>query len=449
MRFFERFVNQAPYQYSRPTGMLEALAELEAHGVERGGAESAEKGRLAAAKLKQIHNGELPASAMSDRELRALAWALNDGSQPISAGPALKTALMFYRSTCRPKQLNGLIHGFFHARGLPTEYYGAWAEVVRHHLATYNGNYEFLVHWKRFAPLVFAPDAAAQIGRWCLAQPAGIEASFQALRIPLASDVGERSLKGVVLAVAAAADFPARTEECLHLAEARGLGMLKFALDTFLRTFARKAALPPHKALITVAIRKLGDPRLKRNVEWGDVSDEARRKLESWLSREDLDLFFRSVAMDDDRRQFWLRYVDQMTYSRLVLGAYTLNASDPAIKDFLKQGRHARLDDSDPEVSAFIFQIGAYMFVEFSQTGDACYMYEATTHPLDLNLPVYVKKLSRKGGATGVGSQLKVKLGNWMPPGYPDNNRDNRILHMSNWYQAATRKLSFLGIRRK
>lgn len=47
-----------------------------------------------------------------------------------------------------------------------------------------------------------------------------------------------------------------------------------------------------------------------------------------------------------------------------------------------EKSRISRLDGGGGRINAFIIKIGQYYFVEFGETGDACYGYSKTTYPL-------------------------------------------------------------------
>jgi hypothetical protein len=49
-----------------------------------------------------------------------------------------------------------------------------------------------------------------------------------------------------------------------------------------------------------------------------------------------------------------------------------------------KKGRYSRLDGGGGSKNAFIMRIGLYYFVEFGETGDACYGYSTGNEPFRL-----------------------------------------------------------------
>src|SRR5207249_273398 len=65
-----------------------------------------------------------------------------------------------------------------------------------------------------------------------------------------------------------------------------------------------------------------GDPRLpSKRPNWEAVDPAARQRVVAWLSRQDL-LFFYNFVIERDphgRKPFWLRYIDQVQDSNVVL----------------------------------------------------------------------------------------------------------------------------------
>lgn len=445
--FFNEFLNKAPRTYTPPLALMEANQFLVAQAAAPSRYDTRDRLNEVAKKLQRVIDLEVAPSSFSDREIRSLAWALNHGEPPLSQGPALKAALdIFFLHQCEPKKLNGLISTFLSAKDVPIENLAAWAKVIHLHLVLYKGQLDELLHWKRHAALVFAPDAANKVGKWCLEHDGSLADAFKTLRLPVGSSVGTLAVQSVIRAVAGSSQFPRRIDEVLKLVEPLGMKPIKQAIEAFLERFALNPGIEPFAPLIDLALLHLGDPRLKRNTQWLDISERARKRMISWIAHRDLNLFFRAVAMDDDRRQFWLRYVDQITYSRLVLGDDVARRSDPAIHEFLKQKLHARLQDGDPSVSAFIIQIQDILFVEFSQSGDACYMYRYDEHQIDLELPSYVRSELRRQWGQSRGSVLKNRIPDWIRNPNWTRSRDNRIVHQGAWQYNAASKLRILGI---
>lgn len=139
------------------------------------------------------------------------------------------------------------------------------------------------------------------------------------------------------------------------------------------------------KLLIDLALktRALGDPRLRVG-QWQNVPAEARDLVTQWLSEEDLRFFFDLLMQDrrdqQQRRRFWIRYVNRALRSRVVIGRRDHDRLRPKLDEIRARGRtYARMGGaggSNAHVSAFIMDFGEVTIVEFSQPNSACYIYK-------------------------------------------------------------------------
>ncbi len=124
---------------------------------------------------------------------------------------------------------------------------------------------------------------------------------------------------------------------------------------------------------------RLGDPRLPRNIKnWLGIQ-EARQRLLQWLSQLDIIFFFDHVlpngADPHGRKAFWLQYVSCKPISRPLL-----NWDDEDRLRVTMQSRQEQLGHfghvRGRETSAFLLDFGPVVVVEFSQVGNACFLYE-------------------------------------------------------------------------
>lgn len=119
---------------------------------------------------------------------------------------------------------------------------------------------------------------------------------------------------------------------------------------------------------------ELGDPRFTRYaVRWNGVSDESRRVFLSWLAEKDLNLFFEIIektAVDRMwryRKDFWGRYLPFITNTWVFFGRTAIRYADQVRHSRMSYGKLGKM--CDPEHSVFAFQIGRYVFVEWSHNG--------------------------------------------------------------------------------
>jgi hypothetical protein len=182
------------------------------------------------------------------------------------------------------------------------------------------------------------------------------------------------------------------------------------------------------------------NPKLKAAgiaTAWNQVSEAVWRMVMGWVNERNLRDFFDILAArrhaDHGRLKFWSRYMNQISWTRLVFGSETIwqrnhNAGVRALLES-EEGAFATLQgNTDGELDAFLMKIGNYIFVEFSKTGNGAYFYEVSDTRLDQNAPTY----------RGTTADLKSGY-------YP--NRTPHIRHTGGWEYTAELKLMELGIK--
>lgn len=120
--------------------------------------------------------------------------------------------------------------------------------------------------------------------------------------------------------------------------------------------------------------KELGDPRFtKYAVRWNKVSNKSRRTFLSWLAEKDLNLFFKIIektavdSMWSYRRNFWIRYLPYITNTWVFFGKEAIYYADQITNSRNSYGRLGKM--CLPDHSVFAFQIGRYLFVEWSHNG--------------------------------------------------------------------------------
>ncbi len=184
-----------------------------------------------------------------------------------------------------------------------------------------------------------------------------------------------------------------------------------------------------HQEIKDFALAHWKNPQIKSSSRWGLVSDSVRKMVSQWFAKEDLLLFFSLLqdtgSVDKARLNFWLNFVDQIDFTRIVMGNDALFRRDSDFVDFRNKnkGRFSELVGGATSNNAFIMRIGQYYFVEFSETGNACYIYDSS----QLSFDPEAKQLRLL--------ELKNK-----------RYAIDRILHLSDWVYSALMKLGKLGI---
>ncbi|MFM8316488.1 MAG: EH signature domain-containing protein, partial [Deltaproteobacteria bacterium] len=122
----------------------------------------------------------------------------------------------------------------------------------------------------------------------------------------------------------------------------------------------------------------LGDPRISPE-NWAGIEESATTRVIQWLSREDINFFFELLLRDKDdkhgRKAFWLQYVDKVARSRALISKEDIRDHSVRLREMEEKGRsYGRLDGVNSS-SSFILDFGRVVVVEFSEVGNACYIY--------------------------------------------------------------------------
>jgi hypothetical protein len=141
-----------------------------------------------------------------------------------------------------------------------------------------------------------------------------------------------------------------------------------------------------HDLLLSALLFSWGSPQLDSAVQWSNVSKEAKAIACGWLAQEDLEDFYhvchQNGEVDNRRLRYWLRFKNQMSFTKIVLGEAITSSRSQDYVDFRKRKR-GRLGDLTDDYfnNAIIIQIRGWVFAEFSQVNNACYPYKLECCP--------------------------------------------------------------------
>lgn len=186
-----------------------------------------------------------------------------------------------------------------------------------------------------------------------------------------------------------------------------------------------------HTALKLAALEYWDNPQLKsQQNKWHQyVAEPVAAMVRGWLAKQDLMHFFELLRgngdVDQARLHYWLRFANQMGFTRIVMGP---DAWQDRGSDFVKfreenKGRLSYLRAGRSFDNAMIMQINDYLFVEFSGTGNAMYAYRAGQAPfnpesrtLDINyhLKDQGRCVLRMPHAPRAEGYNKVRITGWM-----------------------------------
>lgn len=186
-----------------------------------------------------------------------------------------------------------------------------------------------------------------------------------------------------------------------------------------------------HSALKQAALEFWDNPQLKsQQNKWHQyVSEPVAAMVRGWLAKQDLTHFFELLRgngdVDQARLHYWLRFANQMGFTRIVMGP---DAWQDRGSDFVKfreenKGRLSYLRGGRSFDNAMIMQINDYLFVEFSGTGNAMYAYrighapfnpESRTIDINIHLKDQGRCALRLPHAPRAEGYNKVRITGWM-----------------------------------
>lgn len=165
----------------------------------------------------------------------------------------------------------------------------------------------------------------------------------------------------------------------ISLAEQNSLytrDILSALLDRYAKTSERDKV---HETLKQMALAQWGNPQYDSSAGWNNVNPDTKRMVVQWFVQADLEAFFKlfSRTADVNRFNYWIKFIDKITFSQIFLGPSALNSQQVQHKKFreMNRGRLKELIGSTHTNNAFLLKIDNVYVVDFSDTGNACYAY--------------------------------------------------------------------------
>lgn len=336
----------------------------------------------------------------SKSNIRRLSWSLNFGDDPIinNIDELNYTLKLFLPKKITKKMIMGLIFSYFYCCNKDERILEILQTRIRLVLKYYEKKQTSLTHWQDNAYTIFSRDSIVNIAKTVI-QSAEIAGALEYFKIPTDSYYYQRCLTKIADKFVENNEFYKQINELILLLEKDAtISTLQTCIDSLLHGLIVLGKKEIQHELCSFALKHFGDPRISRSVRWNVITQESKNLVIQWVSTSDITLFFDAVAMDVRRKNFWLKYVEFIEYSKLVFGSKTLQSSDPAICKFIEEKRHAKLCECLNSDCAFIIKIGNIVVVEFNQTGNACYIYYANTIPFSLDEITYAKPKIRNQG---------------------------------------------------
>jgi len=198
-------------------------------------------------------------------------------------------------------------------------------------------------------------------------------------------------------------------------------------LAALLERYTHSASPVLHARLLEKALEAWANPQLElsdRSHRWSQLSDSAVRIVCHWLAEDDLNDFFELIKsssrtlsdMDQRRFAYWKRFTGRMAYTKLVFGYGLRATTNLDIGRFInkRKGRLGWLNGSTPNNVAILIKMDGWWFVEFGQTGNACFTYRDDLRPFDLAKKEFGRsELGNPSAVTASGQERLIHRGDW------------------------------------
>lgn len=402
-------------------------------------------------KIKQaINKLNIEKEELTSNEWRLVFWGLNEkssiGRAVINEDRLLKLVSNRVLSLIENKKLlkrdwTALCSSYFSYVGEVSENRNQWLELRSLIIKSFNSILQTQRKPKAWSELIknntniFTDNANTLIGNYLISgEQKTLEELTSILPIPdhswLWSQVFSKLLKNLELLTDE--EFSQSIPPILELIKSYPLYkdfILAALLKRYFNSIYRKIS---NQDLKEITLLTWGSPQIKsdKNRWLTNVSEDELAMAMRWFARDDLEHFFKLLqganGVDQRRLNFWLNYVDQILYTRIVMGSDALYNRSTDFKDFREKnkGRFSALLNAPFENNAFVIKIKEYWFVEFSETSNACYVYTDEKLPFKPDLPRLDMRL-----------ELKNK-----------NKSLHTIIHRADWEYTATSYLKGLGI---
>lgn len=135
-----------------------------------------------------------------------------------------------------------------------------------------------------------------------------------------------------------------------------------------------------HERLKQTALTLWGNPQSDAAASWAYVQADTKKMVIQWFVQADLEAFFKlfSDYADINRFNYWMGFIKQISFSQLFLSPNALASNRREHQEFRKNNRglYKELMGSTATNNAFLLKIGGLFVVDFSDTGNACYIYQ-------------------------------------------------------------------------
>lgn len=344
--------------------------------------------------------GDLPKAFGTGRMARKLAASLcfrDKEILPIARSEHLEAALNLLRPHHRPSILLGTLDALLRTWD-DAAHASRLRAFLRPRLAAYEGKLQSLRRARENHRYILSPDGADALGADMAlkGRPFGdaidtLALSARARTTPFCDQAAVAYARTALRTTHATAAL----HSLLSFLEERDRGDVhKRCLAPIILAVDARPNDAVQGRLETIAFHTVGDPAYAHLwAPWPGASPrevdelaQAHVVLQRWIAQRIITVFFETVAMDPDRREFWLQYARHVSHFRIYGDEHARGRfnKDARLRPFLRS--RFCLGTAANGSNALMMRVKDRTIVEFGDIGNACYVYHANashTPPFD------------------------------------------------------------------
>lgn len=200
------------------------------------------------------------------------------------------------------------------------------------------------------------------------------------------------------------------------------------------------------EALEALSKLRIGD--CENNAKWSlpveveterhELLKEAQKLIRFWTNEKYISVYFEKCVDDAQRKQFWLKYIKDIERIRIAGSKVTKQrmSADPRLLQLLQGKFILGTNNTRSDTSAIIMQIRGKVYIEFSEKGNALYVYEEQSLP--------VEKLFSRTAIQGINYLKQTYMNQLIEIESWDewHNEYGRMVHIGEWERRLSNYIS-------
>lgn len=158
-------------------------------------------------------------------------------------------------------------------------------------------------------------------------------------------------------------------------------------------TQKKRLSASSKEALEALSNLRIGD--CENNAKWSlpaeveterhELLNKAQKLIRFWTNEKYISVYFEKCVDDSQRKQFWLKYIKDIERIRIAGSKVTKQRmnTDPRLVQLLQGKFILGTNNTRSDTSAIIMQIRGKVYVEFSEKGNALYVYQEQELPVE------------------------------------------------------------------